>query len=136
MRPHGLWPARLLCRWNYPGKNTGVGCHFLLSGIFLIQGSNPCLLHWQAGSLPLHLHLLESPLIHLSGIKPIPPALESRSLSVVVVFFIFRCSRSSLLWRRFSLCVVVGGYSSLQCSGFSLWWLCLLRSVLSTAPRV
>ena len=26
---HGLWPARLLCPWNFPVKNTGVGCHFL-----------------------------------------------------------------------------------------------------------
>ena len=34
-------------------KNTRVGCHFLLQGIFLIQGSNPHLLHWQANSLPL-----------------------------------------------------------------------------------
>ena len=30
---------------NSPGKNTGVGCHFLLQGIFLTQGSNPGLLH-------------------------------------------------------------------------------------------
>ena len=39
-----------------PGKNIGVGCHALLQGIFLTQGSNPSLLyllHWQAGSLPL-----------------------------------------------------------------------------------
>ena len=28
--PRGLWPARLLCPWNFPGKSTGVGCHFLL----------------------------------------------------------------------------------------------------------
>ena len=28
--PHGLWPTRLLCPWNSPGKNTGVGCHSLL----------------------------------------------------------------------------------------------------------
>ena len=45
-----------LCPWNFPGKNTGVGCHFILQGIFLIQGSNPCLLcllHWQANSSPL-----------------------------------------------------------------------------------
>ena len=28
--PHGPQPARLLCPWNFPGKNTGVGCHFLL----------------------------------------------------------------------------------------------------------
>ena len=35
------------------GKNTGVGCHALLQGIFPGQGSNQDLLHWQAGSLPL-----------------------------------------------------------------------------------
>ena len=29
-RPHGLWPTRLLRPWDFPGKNTGVGCHFLL----------------------------------------------------------------------------------------------------------
>ena len=39
--PHGLQPARLLC----PGMNTGVGCHFLLQGIFETQGWNWCLLH-------------------------------------------------------------------------------------------
>ena len=53
---HGLYPARLLCPWNSPGKNTRVGCHSLLQGIFLTQGSNPhllCLLHWQAACLPL-----------------------------------------------------------------------------------
>ena len=47
---------RLLCLWDSPDKNTGVGCHSLLQGIFLTQGSNLgllCLLHWQAGSLPL-----------------------------------------------------------------------------------
>ena len=27
--------------WNFPGKSTGVGCRFLLQGIFLTQGSNP-----------------------------------------------------------------------------------------------
>ena len=30
LQPHGLQPARLLCPWDSPGKNTGVGCHFLL----------------------------------------------------------------------------------------------------------
>ena len=34
LRPYGLQPARLLCPWDSPGKNTGVGCHFLLQGIF------------------------------------------------------------------------------------------------------
>ena len=39
--PHSLQTARLLCPWDFPGKNTGVGCHFLLEGIFPTQGSNP-----------------------------------------------------------------------------------------------
>ena len=40
-----LSPARLLCPWDFPGKSTGVGCHFLLPRIFPTQGSNPHLLH-------------------------------------------------------------------------------------------
>ena len=43
--PHGLQPSRLLCPWDSPGKNTGVGCHALLQGIFSTQGSYPGLLH-------------------------------------------------------------------------------------------
>ena len=38
-------PARLLCPRAFPGKNTGVGCHFLLQGIFPTQGLNPVPLH-------------------------------------------------------------------------------------------
>ena len=45
LQPHGLQLTRLLCPWNFPGKCTGVGCHFLLQGIFLIQGSNSTLSH-------------------------------------------------------------------------------------------
>ena len=29
LQPHGLWPTRLLHPWNFPGKSTGMGCHFL-----------------------------------------------------------------------------------------------------------
>ena len=36
---HGLEPTGLLCPWDSPGKNTGVGCHFPLQGIFPTQGS-------------------------------------------------------------------------------------------------
>ena len=53
LRPHGLQPARLLCPWNFPGKNAGVGYHLFLQEIFPTQGVNPYLLHWQVGSLPL-----------------------------------------------------------------------------------
>ena len=53
-----LWTIahQALHPWDSPSKNTGVSCHSLLQAIFLTQGSNPrllCLLHWQAGSLPL-----------------------------------------------------------------------------------
>ena len=44
---HEVGPARLLCPWNSPGKNTGVGCHALLQGTFPTQGSNQGLLHWR-----------------------------------------------------------------------------------------
>ena len=57
LRSHGLWSRSLLCPWNFPGKITGVGCHFLLQETFWTQESNPCLLqllHWQMDSLPLH----------------------------------------------------------------------------------
>ena len=58
LRPHGLWPTKLLCPQDSPGKNTGVGCHAVLQGIFLTQGLNLSLLrllHWQVDSLPLVL---------------------------------------------------------------------------------
>ena len=45
LRPHGLYPTRLLCTWNVPGKSTGVGCRFLLQGIFPTQGLKPGLQH-------------------------------------------------------------------------------------------
>ena len=56
LRSHGLKPTRLLCPWDFPGKNTGMDTHVVLQGIFPTQGSDPCLLHllrWQADSLPL-----------------------------------------------------------------------------------
>ena len=63
LQSHGLQPARLLCLWNSPGKNTGVDCQFLFQGIFLTQESNPSFLHllyyrqilycWTTGEAPL-----------------------------------------------------------------------------------
>ena len=45
LRPYGLKPARLLCLWDSSCKNSGVGCHALLQGIFPTQGLNWYLLH-------------------------------------------------------------------------------------------
>ena len=47
LRPHRLQPARLLFPWNFPSKNTGVGCHSLLQGISPTHGSNPGLLNYR-----------------------------------------------------------------------------------------
>ena len=62
--PWTIQPTRLLCPWDFPGKNTGAGCHFLLQGISPTQGSIPHLLHllhWQDGFF--------NQLRHLSGFK-------------------------------------------------------------------
>ena len=45
---------------HFPGKNTGVGCHFLLQGIFLTQGLNPGLLHCR--QILYHLYHQGSPI--------------------------------------------------------------------------
>ena len=61
LRPRGLQPTRLLCPWDSPGRNTGVGCYFLLQGRVLTQGSSPR--PWHVDSLPLsHLTKLTWPL--------------------------------------------------------------------------
>ena len=59
LQPHGLWPTRLLHLWDSPGKNTRVGCHFLLQGIFPTQGSNPGLPHCR--QTLYHLRYQEAP---------------------------------------------------------------------------
>ena len=64
LQPCGLQHARLLCPCDISGKNTGMGCHFLLQGIFLTQRSNSrllCLLHCR--QILYHLSRLGSLLI-------------------------------------------------------------------------
>ena len=90
LRPHGLWPARLLCPWNFPGKNTGVNCHALLQGIFPTQESNQGLLYCR--QILYHLSHQGSPRIlewvaypfsrgsSQPGIEPGSPALQVDSL--------------------------------------------------------
>ena len=62
LKPYGLQPIRLLCQQNSPGKNTGVGCHFLFQDIFPTQGSNQGLPHSRQILYPLNhleVHSLE-----------------------------------------------------------------------------
>ena len=66
-----LWTAaaRLLCPWDFPGKNTAVSCHFLLQGIFLTQGLNPRIITdpWFNGFQDRHLYL---------GVQHVRPCLK------------------------------------------------------------
>ena len=57
--------ARLLCPWDFAGRNTGLGCHFLLQGIFPTQGLNLHLLRLQVNSLLLSHH--QSPSVMTVG---------------------------------------------------------------------
>ena len=71
-QPHGLEPTRLLCPWDCPDKNTGMGCHFLLQEIFSTQGSRLCLLcvlQWQTDCY--HCVIWEAPK-GLNGLPDIP----------------------------------------------------------------
>ena len=72
---HGLLPARILCPWDSPGKNTGVGCHLLLQGIFLTQELDPSPQHCRQmiyqlsykRSLNMSLHVAKWPPGNPSG---------------------------------------------------------------------
>ena len=100
LQPHGLW--------DYPGKNTVVGCPFLLQRIFPTQGSNPhlwWLLHWQEDPLPpSHLGRLNQyiaatakslqscptlcdPIDGSPPGSPIPGILQARTLEWVAIYF-------------------------------------------------
>ena len=70
LRPHGLQPPRLLHPWDFSGKSTGVGCYFLLQGVFPTQGSNLGLPHCrqmlyhlsqQGSSTPFRYDLNQTP---------------------------------------------------------------------------
>ena len=87
LRPHGLQPARLLCPWDTQGKNTGVGCHFLLQGIFPTQALDLhlfCLLYQQAGSLPLPPPLQSIFCIYVITFKIMDGSLQNMLLTEII----------------------------------------------------
>ena len=97
LRIHGLQPTRLLCPWNSPGKNTGVGCHFLLPGIFPTQGLNPglphcrqilyCLSHQKS---PWYSPSNSWSLLPLAPSCPLVQAIDSPDIELLLVHQIFR----------------------------------------------
>ena len=98
---------------DFPGKNTGVGCHFLLQGTLPTQGSYPCLLHWQADSLLLS---------HLGRLRPFQrhriTLLAQPSLcSIQSPFWKDGCRRSPCLRHKSSQ---VAGKTQCQAATFPL----------------
>ena len=86
LQPHGLEPARLLCPWNSPGKNTGVVCSSLLQWIFPTQELNPGLPHYSQALY--HLSHQGSPsilsyILYLSHIY--------LNISILALFLICKC---------------------------------------------
>ena len=115
--PQGLQPTRLLCPRNFPDKNTGVGCHFLLQGIFLTEESNPNLLHllhWQVDSLPLS-HV-GSQLTDIARHKK--PSLN-----------IYNCRRYIGLLKKKKKKMSSYLHWNSGCEQVSFWWPCVSRKM-------
>ena len=84
-RPHGPQPTRPLCPWDSPGKNTGVGSHVLLQGIFPTRALNPGPLHCILYRLS-HQGSLTFDLVDLQ--KPQFPVVQSNVSLGMCVFYI------------------------------------------------
>ena len=91
---HRLQPSRLLCPWNFPGKNIRVGCHALLQGNFPTWGSDPHLLHL------LNCRWILYPLIHL-GSPSVCVYIETHTYIYIHIYI-------------FLLVVILNGTSSYQ----------------------
>ena len=99
--PMDCSPARLLCPWDSPGKNIGVGCHGLLQGVFQTQGSNlsPAIPELQADSLPLS-HQGSLPPTYVGLFGGLTAHLESspRQILSVPLFILATAEADGFMW--------------------------------------
>ena len=99
----------------FPGKNTRVGCHFLLQGIFPTQGWNPHLLHWQADSWSLH-HLgspedISYPYVKVYSVSSVLLDVSFSLCWVWGLFFMLLVFHSGCwVWLSTHLCPEIWGY--------------------------
>ena len=135
---------QLLCPWDFPGKNTGVGCHFPLQAIFLTQGLNPQLLHWQVDSLPLsHLeslsvylksesesHSVLSNSLRPHGLYTVCGILQARLLEWVAIPF---SRRSSQPRNQTRVSCIARGFFTRE-AHFSVWWSLILLVLSMGCP--
>ena len=87
LRQHGLQHARLLCLWDFPGKDTGVGYHFLLQGIFLTQGSNLAIPHCRQILYCLSHQVSLKNLFFIIWVSSVHGILQARILEWIAVPF-------------------------------------------------
>ena len=87
--------GRFLCPWIFLGRNTGVGCHFLLQGVFLTHGLNPSLSHGR--QILYHCTTLEE-LGLIWGIlcRPLIPETNTTELWCIILWLFFRDLSSML----------------------------------------
>ena len=97
------WTVALLHPWNFPGKSTGVGCHFLLQGIFLTEGSNPGFPHCRQ-TLPSE-----------------PPGKSSPDSSII---YMFSLHYISVLLYYTCICIIINMLSLFIISLY--FWVCSL----------
>ena len=122
---HELWPTRFLCPRDFPGNNTGVGCHFLLQKIFLTKGSNLSLLHWQADSLPLSLQRSPQIIVALYFV------LRSGNISFPTLVS-FLMTVLDMLSSYISVYILKSASQLLQKKEKAFWyWLILMLSLMS-----
>ena len=113
LRCYRLQPSRLPCPWDSPSKNTGVGCHALLQGVFLTQGSNPRLSFCIGRQVLYHQRYLGSP---------------SRCL-VSYLFCSPRQSRDHLA-LKISSSVCFPYFNKCQCQFYVKWFLAISIFIL------
>ena len=107
--PHGLHPSRLPYPWGSPSKNTGVGSHSLLQGIFPTHGSNPGLPHCR--QILYQLSHRGSP---TSSKETIFERNTSKTFFAVVFFPDWQCSLSSVFWLG-EFMLVTSNFSECSC---------------------
>ena len=153
LQHYGLSFAKFLSPWDSPGKKSGVGCHFLLYGIFWTQGLNPNLLHWQVDSF-YHWAPWEAPrrseaptrFLRQQKYLPIPLTIwltrtlikEARYLALFwwATFYVFYHNRrwlNNLSFTSFyanSFQRAFNIYCSLKSSSILIFALCIFASLL------
>ena len=105
--------SRLLCPWASPGKNTGVGCHVLLEGIFPTQGLNLGLLHCRQILYNLSFTTLASMVAQTVKNLPAMPETQIQSLGWEAPLEKEMATHSSILVQKIPWTEEPGGLPSM-----------------------